>query len=97
MIIMGKNIFASLFGNKTPNSGTVAKDRLRFVIAQDRATIPEAMMEQIRVEILQVLSKYIDIDQDHLGLEMEREGSAFMLRADIPVRRVRSNPNENKN
>jgi cell division topological specificity factor len=93
---MGKNIFASLFGSRTQQSGVTAKDRLTLVVAQDRATIPEALMEQLRAEILQVLSKYIDIDQDHLGLEMEREGSAFMLRADIPVRRVRSNPNDKK-
>ena len=87
---MGKNIFETLFGKKTQNSGATARDRLMVVVAQDRATIPEHVMEQLRAELLQVISKFVDIDPDHLGLEMEREGTAFVLRADIPVRRVRS-------
>jgi cell division topological specificity factor len=94
--MMGKNIFESLFGKKAPSSGTIARDRLRFVIAQDRATIPEHVMEELRAELLKVIARYIDIDQENLGLDMARDDDGgFILRADIPVRRVRSVSEQN--
>jgi cell division topological specificity factor len=79
--ILGRN-------DKTPKA--VAKDRLRLVLMHDRADIPGPMLEQMRHEILAVLSKYVDIDEKALDVTLERDADEVALVANIPIRRVRN-------
>jgi len=61
---------------------------------QDRATIPGPMMEKLRGELLAVLSRYVEIDDDDLAFSIERDdeagGTGVALVANIPIRRVRT-------
>lgn len=84
------SFFERLFGKQEKTAKTVAKDRLRMVLIQDRASIPAPLMEQMRREILAVVRRYADIDEGELDLAVEREGEAVALTANIPIRRVRS-------
>jgi cell division topological specificity factor len=82
--------FLENFFNRNKNSPRqVAKDRLSLVLMHDRADIPAPMMEQLRREILAVVSRYMDIDESQLDVAVEREGNAVALVANIPIRRVR--------
>ena len=45
---------------KKKNSGDVAKDRLKLLLVSDRANCSPEMMEQIKNEIIQVTSKYME-------------------------------------
>lgn len=74
---------------KQDTSRTAAKDRLRLVLMHDRADIPAPMMEQMRTELLQVLSKYVEIDQSALEVSFERSEGTVALLANIPIRRVK--------
>ncbi|MEB3186946.1 MAG: cell division topological specificity factor MinE [bacterium] len=78
-----------LFGRSEPSARETAKDRLRLVLMHDRADIPGPMMEQIRAELLQVLSKYVEIDQSALEVKLEKSEGTVALGAMIPIRRVR--------
>ena len=51
---------------KKNNSKDEAKSRLKLVLMQDRAMLPSGVMERIKDDIIQVLSKYVEIDQEQL-------------------------------
>ena len=79
-----------LFGKTDKSAKAVAKDRLRLVLMHDRADIPAPMLEEIRREILLVLSRHLDIDEAHLDVNLERADNTVALVANIPIRRVRT-------
>jgi cell division topological specificity factor len=83
-------LIEKLFGknDKTPKS--VAKDRLRLVLMHDRADIPAPMLDQMRREIMAVVSKYVDIDEDTLDVNLARDDDTVALVANIPIRRIRT-------
>ena len=83
-------LFDRLFGKNDKTAKSVAKDRLRLVLMHDRADIPAPMLEEIRREIIQVLSRHLDIDETHLDVNLERADNTVALVANIPIRRVRT-------
>ena len=63
---------------KKKSSGDVAKDRLKLLLVTDRASCSPEMMEQIKNEIIQVISKHMDIDMEGLDIQItqtESDGS----------------------
>lgn len=84
------NLIDKIFGKGDRSARSVAKDRLKLVIMHDRADIPAPMLEAMRREILEVLSKYVDIDEAALDVNLERADDAVALVANIPIRRVRT-------
>lgn len=79
-----------LFGKTEKSAQSVAKDRLRLVLMHDRADIPAPVMEEIRHDIMRVLSKHLDIDENALEVSLERADDAVALIANIPIRRIRA-------
>ena len=47
---------------RKPSSGRVAKERLRLVLAHDRAHISPGLLDTLKDEIISVISRHIDID-----------------------------------
>jgi cell division topological specificity factor len=74
-----------IFGQK-PNSANKAKERLQLVLIHDRTDLSPGQMEKLKNELLQVISKYIDIDQEAVNIAMMQEGREQRLVADIPIR-----------
>jgi cell division topological specificity factor len=75
----------SLMGRK-PKSVDAAKERLKMVLINDRTDLNPAALEKLKDEIMQVISRYVDIDPDTVTIEMTQEGREQRLVADIPVR-----------
>ena len=73
-------------------SGEVAKDRLKFLLVSDRANCSPEIMEMIKNDIIEVISKYMDIDPQGLDIqitETESEGNngtVPALFANIPIK-----------
>lgn len=86
---MPTSLMDRLFG-RGDKSKSIAKDRLRLVLMHDRADIPAPMMEQMRKELLAVLSKYVEIDESNLDVSLDRADDTVALVANIPIRRVRT-------
>ena len=84
------SIINNILGRSQEQSKTAAKDRLRLVLMHDRSDIPATMMEAIRAEMVQVLSKYVEIDQEALEVMLEKEAGSIGLVLNIPIRRVKS-------
>ncbi len=79
---------------KKKNSGDVAKDRLKLLLVSDRANCSPEMMEQIKNEIIQVISKYMDIDTEGLDIQITQtesessNGTVPALFANIPIKDI---------
>jgi len=78
-------IFDRLFG-KRPSSRDIAKERLQLVLIYDRAGLSPELLDTLRNEIVDVLSRYIEIERDSIELHLAQEGREAMLVANIPFR-----------
>ena len=91
---MFKNIiqfFNKLKKSEKEESKSTAKERLHLVLAQDRANISADFLEMMKQEILEVIKKYIDIDEKAIDVRLtNKEGEdgsvgAPALYANIPI------------
>ncbi len=86
--------FLKVFSNKvTPKD--VAKDRLRLILIHDRGSLAPEMLDKIREEILEVISKYIEIDGEDIDISFNRAededgNSGPALVANIPIKNLKS-------
>jgi cell division topological specificity factor len=85
----------SLFKRKT--SGEIARDRLKILLISDRVNCSPEMMELIKNDIAQVISRYMKIDASTMEVQIAKTGSEAkggkkmpMLYANIPILDLRS-------
>ena len=85
--------FFKKFSSK-PTPKDVAKDRLKFILIHDRGDLPHETLEKIRIEILEVLSKYIEIETEDVEIALSKseniEGSNPALVANIPIKNIKN-------
>lgn len=54
-------------------SNVVAKERLQLVLMQDRANVSAEFLEMMKNEIVSVVQKYIDVDEDAMDIRLTTE------------------------
>ena len=96
---MGENIFTDIYNKvigffRQTDAEETAKDtacnRLRVVLMQDRTNLNPQLLEKMRKELIELLSKYVEMDKDALELNFEQEGEQMALMLSIPVLRAKS-------
>lgn len=70
-------------------SKSVATNRLKLVLMQDRTNLTPRILEQMRSELIDLLSRYVELDKDLLDLNFEQEGDQVALMLSIPVIRAK--------
>ncbi|AYE34817.1 cell division topological specificity factor MinE [Clostridium septicum] len=84
--------FFKKFSSK-PTPKEVAKDRLKLILIHDRGDLSQETLEQIRTEILAVLSKYIEIEAEDVEIAVSKpeaiEGNNPALIANIPIKNIK--------
>lgn len=95
-----KDIFANLYNkvvsffhqtdNETSNAKDVACNRLKLVLMQDRTNLTPAIMDRMRKELIELLSKYVELDKELLDLNFEHEDNQMALMLSIPVIRAKN-------
>ena len=70
-------------------SKSVATNRLKLVLMQDRTNLTPKILEQMRGELIDLLSKYLEMDKELLELNFEQEGDQVALMLSIPVIRAK--------
>ncbi len=70
-------------------SKSVATNRLKLVLMQDRTNLTPKILEQMRGELIDLLSRYVELDKELLELNFEHEGDQVALMLSIPVIRAK--------
>ena len=74
---------------ETEFSKDTACNRLRVVLMQDRTNLTPELMERMRKEMVELLSKYVEMDKEALELNLEQDGDQVALMLSIPVIRAK--------
>lgn len=76
------------------NSRDIARDRLKLLLVSDRASCSPEIMEAIKNDMIQVISKYMVIDTEGMDIQITTadEGQKKMpvLFANIPIRDIKT-------
>jgi cell division topological specificity factor len=70
---------------KKSTSKSVAKNRLKLILIQDRTLVDPNILESIRDELIDVLSKYFEFEQGGVEMELHRENESMAFVANVPV------------
>ncbi len=80
-------VFQFIIGRKKPTPGEVAKERLKVVLSHDRIKVNPELLEQIKDDLLTVISRRLEVDEQHVQVRMAREDHWDKLHADVPIKR----------
>ncbi|HMA59842.1 MAG TPA: cell division topological specificity factor MinE [Halanaerobiales bacterium] len=72
---------------KDESSKNVAKERLQFILVQDRIKLSPSEMESLKKDLLKVMKKYVDVDDQEIEMEINREEQMMAMVANFPLRR----------
>lgn len=78
-----KRVFDRLMGKQ--RSASTAKERLQLVLIHDRTDLSPGVMDDMRDEIIEVISKHIDVDRESVKIKVQKEGREQYLLAEIPI------------
>ena len=78
-----------LFGVRSNTLAQKAKGRLISVLIHDRTDISPQLLENLRMEMIALLKKYMDIDESNIEINLDRGGREVALVANVPVLRVK--------
>ena len=78
-----KNVVSRFSGKR--KSAITAKERLQLVLVHDRTNLPTGVMEELRDELIEVISRHIDVDRDSVVIEIAQDGRKQRLLAEIPL------------
>lgn len=75
----------ALFRNK-PSTASIAKERLRIIVAQERSTrgAPD-YLPLLRRELLQVIHKYVNVDPEAVQVHLDREEGHEVLELSVAL------------
>jgi cell division topological specificity factor len=79
------NWLNSLFGRAEPTSREIAKNRLQLVLVQDRVNMSPQLLQTLKDELIAVISKYVEIDENNMDVTFKQSKRQSRLTADIPV------------
>ena len=75
--------------NTKSKSADDAKERLKLVLIHDRTNLSQKALESMKNELIEVISRYVDIDPSAVRIDMTQEGREQRLVADIPLKVIK--------
>ena len=87
-----RDILNKLLGHQK-TSASIARERLQLVLAHDRSDLSPELLDQMKREILEVVSKYVEINVDEGAVSLETEDRMTALVANLPIKRSLPTPN----
>lgn len=78
--------FFSLFRARAKPSATEAKERLQILLAHERSDLAKPdYLPRLHKELLQVIAKYVEIEEDKIIVDFETQGSVSTLEVNIEL------------
>ena len=87
--------------DQTLKSKDAAKERLHLVLMQDRANVSADFLDLMKQEIIEVIKKYIDIDEKSMDVRLTNKenndgtNGAPALYANIPILNIKDEVRQN--
>lgn len=81
------HLINKFFGTRT-SSKEDAKQRLKFLLIHDQVDMTPAQLEAMKAEIMEVIARYMDVDQSDTIFKLERLQDKVALVSSVPVKRV---------
>ena len=81
------NLLKRLLSEHEKSSET-ARRRLRMVLVMDRVGLASEYLIAMRDDILQVVSRYLVVEQEAVELEVRRTGDSVTLVSNIPIKDI---------
>ncbi|PZN28771.1 MAG: cell division topological specificity factor MinE [Proteobacteria bacterium] len=74
------------FFRRSPATASLAKERLRIIVAQERSTRdgPD-YLPLLRRELLEVIRKYVNVDPEAIQINLEREDGHEVLELSVAL------------
>ncbi|MBV8375064.1 MAG: cell division topological specificity factor MinE [Candidatus Eremiobacteraeota bacterium] len=72
-----------LFGQ--PGSSTTAKERLRLVLMTDHLELAADMIEAMKRDFVDVISRYVEVDRGRIDVTFEQQDRTLAMLANIPI------------
>ncbi|MFM8340676.1 MAG: cell division topological specificity factor MinE [Methylomonas sp.] len=72
------------FRSSKPNSASLAKERLQILVAHERTSRNQpSYLPALQREIMEVIRKYVNVDQDAITVHFDQEGNQETLELNI--------------
>ncbi len=78
-----------LFGHS--GSSSTAKERLRLVLMTDHLELAPDMIDAMKRDLVDVISRYVEVDRDKIDVTFEQQDKALAMLANIPILSVNRN------
>jgi cell division topological specificity factor len=80
------SIMDYIFRSRPKNTANIAKERLQIIVSHERVTRngPD-YLPMLQRELIAVISKYVDVDQDQVKVELERSGNCSILELNVTL------------
>ena len=75
--------FRKVFG--TPSSSAVARERLRLVLLSDHLALAPEVIDAMRRDLLDVISRYVEVDENNSDVSFEHKEAGIAMLANIPI------------
>jgi len=72
--------------SKDTKSASQAKERMKLVLIHDRVNMNSNTLDSLKDEIINVISRHVDIDPEAVRIEMAQDGRQQRLIAEIPLK-----------
>jgi cell division topological specificity factor len=83
--------FVQRFFGKPPSSAT-ARERLRLVLLSDHLSLAPDVVEALKRDLVEVISRYVEVDSANCDVTFEQQDKAVAMLANIPILGMRSRP-----
>ena len=78
--------FLDYFRSKKPSSASVAKERLQIIVAHERGRRDQPdYLPQLQQELLAVIRKYVQISDDMVQVEVDRNDNCSILELNVTL------------
>jgi len=78
--------FLDYFKSSKKNTASIAKERLQIIVAHERGKREQPdYLPQLQQEILDVIRKYVPIDQDQVQVQLDKSDNCSVLELNVTL------------
>jgi cell division topological specificity factor len=78
--------FFDYFKTSKKNTASIAKERLQIIVAHERTKQNQPdYLPQLQQEIIDVIRKYVTIDQDQVSVQLDKNDNCSVLELNVTL------------